>query len=701
MRGAPWLLALILSGTASAQPGWWSADPAELERGDAEGMGVSSRGRLFLAPRLAPVARPVAAGSPAHVWSAVADGTGNVFLGTGPDGRIVRISPSGQQSVLFTTREPLVTALALLPSGELLAGTSPEGRIYKIGPDGRGAVWCETKARYVWSLAASREGTVFAGTGERGIIYRIDRSGTATPFFDGDDAHIVALTPLPDGGLLAGGAGRGLVYRIGADGTGRVVHDDDLPEARAVLPEADGSIVAAFVAPPEPDRRPPAVRIQMAGGQTVGGTGDGVVELDDRSGGATLQGVIEGLPSDATEPSGRTRGRVVRISPDGGVTELWRSSADAPYALAADAGGRPILGIGEPARLLRLDAPAESSLLATLPEGQVTALVRGERAIVAATSNPASVYRLEREPVESGTFTSRPVDAGAVATWGTLKWETEGSAGRVEFATRTGNTEEPDGTWSSWSSPVTVASGSSVASPSGRFLQWRAKLFGGSTGSVANAAVSYAAANRPPTLRDFRLEPAIRATGGKAAFRWSVFDPDGDTVAVEVQVRRRDTTTWTTAARVDPAPPKPGEPIPDADPSWKDGRASWEVATADEGTYAVRAIASDRGANSPGAGRDATVELPASLVVDRTPPQIRTKPGANGTEVVVEDKGSGVARVEVLSDGRALFAPRPEDGVLDGATETFRLGADPASGTRTLRAVDGAGNVTEAPVSSP
>jgi hypothetical protein len=98
-----------------------------------------------------------------------------------------------------------------------------------------------------------------------------------------------------------------------------------------------------------------------------------------------------------------------------------------------------------------------------------------------------------------------------------------------------------------------------------------------------------------------------------------------------------------------------------------------------------------------------TVDLAAALVVDRTPPEIRAKPVAGGVEVVVEDRGSGVVRFEVVADGRALFSPRPDDGVLDGATETFRLGADATgpAGARTLRAVDAAGNVTEAPVPAP
>ena len=46
-----------------------------------------------------------------------------------------------------------------------------------------------------------------------------------------------------------------------------------------------------------------------------------------------------------------------------------------------------------------------------------------------------------------------------------------GSAVNVE--TRTGNSEEPDDTWSDW---VPAAADAAISSPAARFLQWRAIL---------------------------------------------------------------------------------------------------------------------------------------------------------------------------------------------------------------------------------
>ena len=47
--------------------------------------------------------------------------------------------------------------------------------------------------------------------------------------------------------------------------------------------------------------------------------------------------------------------------------------------------------------------------------------------------------------------------------------------GAVEVSTRSGNTPTPDEAWSEWSAPYTDAEGSPIASPSARYLQWRAR----------------------------------------------------------------------------------------------------------------------------------------------------------------------------------------------------------------------------------
>ena len=690
------LFALAVASTALAvQTRNWTEGPVELQRGHSEGIAVTSRGRILLGPRLARLGGDATPGGAAQIWSMVADPRGNVFLGTGPDGRILRVGPRGDPIVLFSAEEPMVTALLLLPDGDLLAGTAPEGKIYRVRPDGKGEVWCTTGERYVWSLALGPDGTVYAGTGDQGIVLRIGRSGQSEPFFDSDESHIMALVALPGGSLVAGGAGRGLVYRIDPKGNPSVLYDSDLPEVTDLAPEADGSIVAAMVAPPEVEPRPPAVRIQVPQNAPVGSTPDTVADLEERNAPA-LEGIIEGLSSSTGQSVGRrVVGRVVRIAPSGFATELWRSSTEAPLCLALDGDGRPVFGTGEPARLYHAGENGEVDLLATLREAQVTGLVRTAGFLVASTSNPPAAYRLEHSADEVGVFLSEPFDAQAPARWGKIRWRTEGSnLPKMEFQARSGNSAEPDGTWSSWGPAVSDSEGGPLSVPDGRFLQWRAKLAGEavSKARIEGITCSYTNYNRAPFLENFRLDGQSTSVMGPASFRWDASDPDGDPLTVVIQYRTPGTVEWKTAVRTESSTGTSDEPGPG------EGKAVWETADVPEGRYEVRAVASDDSRNAPGEGREYVVEPSLLLTVDRTVLALEARRLPDGTvEITADDELSALLRVEVVEGDRVLFVVRPEDGVFDSRRETMRLSASEAGegGLRKLRAVDSAGNVTE------
>jgi len=322
-----------------------------------------------------------------------------------------------------------------------------------------------------------------------------------------------------------------------------------------------------------------------------------------------------------------------------------------------------------------------------------------------ATSNPVATYRLEVEPTETGTFLAAPADAGSVARWGTLSWQSLGSGGRVELFTRTGNSEDPDGTWSAWSSALGDARGSLVIHPEGRFHQWRARLTGtaGDGPRIAAVTASYQTSNRAPSLRDVRIEPATSAVSAKATVRWTAADPDADDVTVTVQVRPAGTTEWKSAVVAEAPPSKPSDPSLGSDGSGKDGKAVWDTAEWDQGFYELRAVASDQPSNPESAGLQAESTLPLPVCVDRTAPVIAAKRKGDSFEIVVRDALSTVSRLEVVAAGRVLFSPRCGDGVCDSTQESFRIRAPVTapSDAWTLKAVDLAGNAAEIPVPPP
>jgi len=693
-------LAGLLLGASTARPGetrLWTEGPPYLRRGEADGIAVTSDGTLFLAPKTSPLGGGETTRRQAHVWSVASDPSGNIYMGTGPEGRVLRLTPSGEETVLFTVDEPMVTALVVLPGGDLLAGTTPAGRVYRISPDGSGNVWAETGERYVWSLVPGPEGTVYAGTGEQGVVFRIEPSGNAMALFDADEPHIVSLATRPDGSLLAGGAGRGLVYEIDPEGHAFVLHDDELPEVRALAIDDGGDLLAALLGPPEAEPRPPAVRIQLPDGAQLGPTSESVGDLEEPTG-PTVEGVIEGLRLPSEPETRGKRGRVIRISPDGEIDPLWSSQDEAAYSLVLDADGRAVFGTGEPGRLYRADGEGRVALLVSVAEGQISGLLRDRRGLVFATSNPASAYRVEGSPTQRGEFLSRPFDAGSPARWGSIRWIQYGDKGRAELYTRTGNSADPDGTWSGWGPALTDPAGSPIVNPDARFLQWRLRLSGadGARTRVAHVTVSYAPHNRAPVIEDFRLHPQAQAVSEAATFRWSVSDADGDAVEVRLEYAPSGSDDWEVAHAETSEPVSPGG----EGGAWRAGEGSWDTSGVPEGSYVTRVVCSDRISNHPGDGRVTRSATLMPVIVDRSPPRIRAEETGGVIRVEVTDGHSPVRRLEVVSDATVAFRLHPSDGVCDSTRERFEVTRRDLdlSGTVVLRAVDSAGNSVEWPL---
>jgi hypothetical protein len=111
---------------------------AEFSPGELDNVSLTSDGHLELAPaitNLATATDPI-------IWAAVQDANGDVFFGTGNQGKIYKLTPKGELSTFFAPNEVMVHALAMDGKGRLYAATSPNGRIYRLYADGRAEVFC-------------------------------------------------------------------------------------------------------------------------------------------------------------------------------------------------------------------------------------------------------------------------------------------------------------------------------------------------------------------------------------------------------------------------------------------------------------------------------------------------------------------------------------------------------------------------------
>ena len=710
---------------AAAPVFWRVSTQAELLRGEAEHVSIDADGRLTLGPQT----ELLHEASAPFLWSLARVG-GALWIGSGNDGRVLRVGDDGEVSTAFEAAEQNVHAIAPDDAGRLLAGTSPDGALYRIGPETPEVVF-DPEDRYIWAVAKAASGDVFVATGDQGRIYRIPAGGDAQLFYDAEASHVLALAFDAGGNVLAGTGTPGQVIRIEQNGRGFVVLDSPYAEIRALRPAADGALYAVAVgsspartqaapATPTPTRAPvPRVTTSTTVTAVAGATPPPAAPAP--------------APARAAPNAGRGRGAVYRIQPDGAWDAVWESQADTPYDVALDDRGRLIIGTGNDGKIYAVsDDPPRIALLARAPAEQITSLAVGDDgAHYYATSNPGAVYRLSTATASTGTYVSEVHDAQTVAAWGALRWHAlTPAATRVRFFSRSGNTAKPNDTWSTWSDAYTDPDASQVTSPRARYLQWKAELSGSDAApTLLSVTAAYLPRNLRPRIATLTVhdpgvafqqpfasgDPPIagldggaggstadgagnggngetrQATLGRRVYRkglrtiqWTASDPNNDLLRYDLLYRAEAESAWR-ALRT----------------GVDDLIFTWDTTAAPDGSYLVRVVASDARSNAPGAALTGLAES-TPFDIDNSPPRIDVAPAMPGAAestvtFTVSDSHSAVRRVEYSLDTEHWQVLFPLDGIADSQTEQFNVTVDADSIERlVLRATDAMDNAATA-----
>jgi hypothetical protein len=734
------ILALTLLPLHASTPKFFqAATQTDFLKGDVENLSIDSNGQLTLGP----MTELVYETSAPFLWAMVPGTDGALFVGTGNEGKVFRIDSQGKGSLFFDSTELEAHALAPAPNGGLYVGTSPDGRIYKVDRNGASSTFFDGDAKYIWALVVDGKGNLFAGTGDKGVIYKITPDGKGTTFYKTNATHATALAVDKSGNLLVGTGTPGKVLRIDPEGKAFVLLDSPFQEIRALRFDDKGTLYVAAIsgrpasgaAPvttdnvdrptPDPTRAPvPSVSAEI--------TSISIVDVGGGGSGSS------GMPrEDRRSP----KGAVYRISPDGVWDELWVSRDDSPYDLTFDQNGALIVGTGSKGKLYRLEGdPLRPTLLARAAAQQVTSFHRdsGGR-LYYATANPGKLFRLSPERAPRGTYESESRDAEMVSTWGAISWRGTTSAGangsRIEVFTRTGNTETPDDTWSTWSSAYTNADGSSITSPKARYLQWRAVLTGKGDGPVLTSiTAAYLQRNLRPQVRNITVHPAgivfqkpfstgdpelagfddqstperklAAAAGaqpgsssalGRRTYQkglqtlvWKAEDENDDDLVYDVLFRREGETAWKTLRK-----------------ATSDAILVWDTTTIPNGTYFVKIVASDAPSNPSGTALAGELDSSA-FEVDNSAPTIsvssvRVDRARTIITFDVRDDHSPIQRVEFSQDGQRWRGVFPVDGIADSRDEHYDLAVDGELGDRglTLRASDSMNNISTAHVDPP
>jgi hypothetical protein len=730
MKKIIWLVPfLVVAPILAVSPIFWETRTYEdFRKGTLSNLSLTNEDRLVLAPRFDSVFNS----EQPFIWSTAADSKGNIYLGTGHDGKVFKVDPSGKGEVIADLNELDVFAVAVDAKDNVYAATSPNGKVYKIEPGRLAQVFFDPEDKYIWSLAFDKQGRLIVGTGDKGVIYRVDSDGKGQVFYDTDETHVISLAVDREGNIIAGGDPKGYLYRISPDGKAFVLYDSGMREVHAVTVAPDGTIYAAVVSS-RPGLSPSSVPILVPDSSSRGestvtislaaeSTAAQAIEITASANDSSPSSSVPPSTSSRSNSDSMTQTAILEVLPNGVVNTIWRSSSEMVFALLPR-GDRLLFSTGSKGRIYSFQKPRSTTLLVESTEEQTTNLLQVGNRVYAASSNVGKLFGLGDALATSGTYESSVRDTEAISTWGKVAFKSDNPQ-LIQISTRSGNTGSPDKTWSEW---TRVDGDGTTSSPKARFIQWRAVLRAdsGRSPSLNSVTVPYMQQNFRPEITSLDVLPfgvtlfkqqALTSTGapagpqdtatarataraglpgiikvpprrslqkGAQSFQWVAMDKNDDALQYDLYYRADGATNWVLLKK-----------------NVEDSFYTINSDTLPDGTYVVRLVASDALSNTAESALSGERES-RPFTIDNTPPEVTAKQdGLNGGRVRVAieaaDATSTLTQAEVSVDAGEFRTIFPRDGITDSKRESFLWQSDmlsPGEHVITCRVYDQNDNV--------
>src|SRR5437773_3528095 len=398
---------------------WQMSASSKLLKGGARGVSVTDNRALKRAPRFDRLFDT----EQSYVWSTAVDSAGNIYVGTGHDGKLFRVAPNGKGTLVYKAAELDVTALAVARDGAVYAATSPDGKVYRVAPDGKAEVYFDPGDKYIWSLAVLNDGSLAVGTGDNGKLYRVRAAGAkpeSSLLISTNQTHVMSLAVTKNGDLIAGTDPGGLVLRISSDGKAFGLYDAPLREIHALSAAPDGSIYALALSDAAATTKS-AVPATAATTQTAEAATAATISTDESTIGATAQPT----PAKSRNDLSAARSAVFHILADGGTDVVWNSSSVTAFSVLAVTNG-VLVGTSDKGRIYSISDDGRDTLLLQSTEGQISALVARGADTYAASSNQGRLYHFGEPVVNEGGYESPVRDTKLVSSWGRICWQGRG-----------------------------------------------------------------------------------------------------------------------------------------------------------------------------------------------------------------------------------------------------------------------------------
>ena len=168
-------------------------------------LGTGNRGRLYKVDASGKGSLLWTADQP-EIFAVTVDANGVVYAGTSPDGKVIE-SRTARRRNISRRRARYIWALKAAPDGSLFVATGDQGKIFRVTSAGHGDVYYETGQSHVTCLALDKQGRLLAGSEPNGILYRISAQNKAFVLYDANLPEIRAIVPAPDGAIYAAALG--------------------------------------------------------------------------------------------------------------------------------------------------------------------------------------------------------------------------------------------------------------------------------------------------------------------------------------------------------------------------------------------------------------------------------------------------------------------------------------------------------------
>jgi hypothetical protein len=300
------------------------------------------------------------------------------------------------------------------------------------------------------------------------------------------------------------------------------------------------------------------------------------------------------------------------------------------------------------------------------------------------------LYVLQDKYATTGTILSEVLDAKLISKWGSLRWNADTPAGTsVTVAVRSGNTSEPDETWSDWSAEQTEPQKAIIAAPTARFLQYRVTLTtknSSHTPALHSLSLRYMTTNQAPEVTTIQV-PDLDAVNlenpKKLRFKWTATDPNEDDLTYNLYIRKDGWKNWVELE----------ENLDRTD-------YEWDTTTTPSGIYQVKVVASDRKDN-PAEEALSGERISSAFAVAHEPPTVKLHTAGmdDGHAIIEATATDPMVRLTAATysvNGKNWLNVFPTDGLFDSKTETFRFKTEslkPGTYVIVLRVRDAAGNI--------